>query len=160
MLSDESDKIEPASRVVIADVVSLSLGIETAGGVMTKIIDRQTSVPITKSQVFFDVQGQSAFSGHPGVRRGASMAKDNRLLGKFMLDGIPPAPRGVPQIEVTFHVDANQILTVKAVEKGTNREKEITIQNETGRLSEEEIDEMVAEAERWAEEDSHRQRAG
>jgi molecular chaperone DnaK len=132
--------------VLLLDVTPLSLGIETMGGVMTTLIQRNTTIPTSKSEVFStaaDNQPAVTIQVYQGERK---MAQDNRLLGRFDLDGIPPAPRGVPQIEVTFNIDANGILEVKAKDKGTGKEQHITIKDSSG-LNEDEIDRMVKEAE-------------
>ena len=131
--------------VLLIDVTPLSLGIETLGGVCTKIIERNTSIPTTKSQVFSTAaDNQSSVEIH--VLQGErEMAAGNKTLGKFVLSDIPPAPRGVPQIEVTFDIDANGIVNVSAKDKGTGREQKITIQSSSG-MSKEDIDRMVKEA--------------
>jgi len=138
--------------LLLLDVTPLSLGIETLGGVMTRLIDKNTTIPASKSQVFStaaDNQPQVEIHVLQGERE---MAGDNRTLGRFVLDGIPPAPRGVPQIEVSFDIDANGILNVKAVDKATNKEQKITITASSG-LSEEEIEKMKKDAEAHADED-------
>jgi len=141
--------------VVLLDVTPLSLGIETAGGVFTKMIDRNTTIPTSKSQIFSTyADNQTSVEIH--VLQGErAMAADNKTLGRFILGDIPPAPRGIPQIEVTFDIDANGIVNVSAVDKGTGKSQKITITSSSG-LSDEEIDKMVKEAEKNAEEDRKR----
>ncbi|OCT88300.1 hypothetical protein XELAEV_18016934mg [Xenopus laevis] len=141
--------------VLLLDVTPLSLGIETLGGVFTKLIGRNTTIPTKKSQVFStaaDGQTQVEIKVHQGERE---MASDNKLLGQFTLVGMPPAPRGVPQIEVTFDIDANGIVHVSAKDKGTGREQQIVIQS-SGGLSKDDIENMVKNAEKYAEEDRRR----
>jgi len=141
--------------VVLLDVTPLSLGIETAGGVFTKMIDRNTTIPTSKSQVFSTyADNQTSVEIH--VLQGErAMAADNKTLGRFMLSDIPPAPRGIPQIEVTFDIDANGIVNVSALDKGTGKSQKITITSSSG-LSDDEVERMVKDAERNAEEDRKR----
>ena len=144
--------------VLLLDVTPLSLGIETMGGVSTKLIERNTTIPTSKSQIFStaaDNQPQVEIHVLQGERE---MANDNKSLGRFILDGIAPAPRGVPQIEVTFNLDANGILNVTAKDKGTGKEQSITIQN-SGNMSKEDIEKAQKDAEMHADEDKKKREA-
>jgi len=138
--------------VLLLDVTPLSLGIETLGGVSTKLIEKNTTIPTKKSQVFSTAENNQSAVSIVVTQGERQLAKDNKALGNFMLDGIPPAPRGMPQIEVTFDIDANGIVSVSAKDKGTGKEQKITIQA-SGGLSEAEIDQMVKDAEANKEED-------
>ncbi|RYG26309.1 MAG: molecular chaperone DnaK, partial [Burkholderiales bacterium] len=141
--------------VVLLDVTPLSLGIETLGGVFTRLIDRNTTIPTKKSQVFSTADDNQSAVTIRVLQGEREMAADNKLMGNFNLEGIPPAPRGVPQVEVTFDIDANGIVNVSAKDKATNKEQKITIQS-SGGLTEDEIKQMVKDAEANAAVDKER----
>jgi heat shock protein 5 len=147
------DESEATKNILLIDVTPLSLGIQIEGGRMSNIIPRGTVIPAQKSSVYTTSHDSQTHVSFPVFEGERPLTKDNHKLGEFSLTDIPPAGKGVPQFEVTFKIDENSIMTVTAVDKGTNKKESITITNEKGRLSKEEIEAMIKDSEKYAEED-------